>query len=206
MARFTQGGFYADALAGYAYYNNQLQRQIVIPGLQPRTANGSTGANQFLGQIETGYRVGVYAPAQRDADAVRAPAGLEHRRRTAFTEWGAQSLNLSVAQQTTNSLRTRSAPTSPAPSPLGNQRTLDLGLRLGWQHEYADTARPITAAFAGAPSAAFTVYGATPQRDAAVVGFAATTSIADSDAALPALRRRDRLAAPTTTPSTSACA
>ena len=60
---FTQGGFYVDALAGYAYFNNQLQRQILIPGLQQRTATGSTGANQFLGQIEAGYKLGVYAPA-----------------------------------------------------------------------------------------------------------------------------------------------
>ena len=41
---FTQQRSYVDALAGYAYSNNQLQRQIIIPGLQPRTANGSTGA------------------------------------------------------------------------------------------------------------------------------------------------------------------
>ena len=40
---FTQAGFYVDALAGYAYYSNQLQRQILIPGLQQRTATGSTG-------------------------------------------------------------------------------------------------------------------------------------------------------------------
>ena len=60
---FTQSGFYVDALAGYAYYGNQLQRQILIPGLQQRTATGSTGANQFLGQIEGGYKVGIYAPA-----------------------------------------------------------------------------------------------------------------------------------------------
>jgi hypothetical protein len=53
---FTQGGFYADLLAGYAYANNQLQRQIMVPNLQPRTANGSTGVNQFLGQVELGYR------------------------------------------------------------------------------------------------------------------------------------------------------
>ena len=62
---FTQAGFYVDALAGYAYYNNQLQRQILIPGLHQRTATGSTGANQFLGQIEAGYKFGVYAPAPR---------------------------------------------------------------------------------------------------------------------------------------------
>ena len=60
---FTQGGLYVDALAGYAYFNNQLQRQILIPGLQQRTATGSTGANQFLGQIEAGYKMGIYAPA-----------------------------------------------------------------------------------------------------------------------------------------------
>jgi outer membrane autotransporter protein len=53
-----------------------------------------------------------------------------------------------------------------------------LELRLGWQHEFADTGRPITAAFAGAPANAFTVYGATPQRDSAIVGFWASTSIA----------------------------
>ena len=41
---FTQGGLYVDALAGYAYFNNQLQRQILIPGLQQSTATGSTGA------------------------------------------------------------------------------------------------------------------------------------------------------------------
>ena len=61
---------------------------------------------------------------------------------------------------------------------LGAARTLDLGLRLGWLHEYASTARPITAAFAGAPAANFTVFGATPQRDAAVIGFQASTNVA----------------------------
>jgi len=34
---FTPAGFYLDALAGYAYSSNQLQRQILIPGLQQRT-------------------------------------------------------------------------------------------------------------------------------------------------------------------------
>ena len=61
---------------------------------------------------------------------------------------------------------------------LGDTRTLEIGLRLGWLHEYANTARPLTAAFAGAPAANFTVYGATPQRDAAVIGFQASTNVA----------------------------
>ena len=62
---YTQSGFYVDALAGYAYYNNQVHRQIMIPGLDQRTATGSTGANQFLGQIEGGYKFDVYAPPPR---------------------------------------------------------------------------------------------------------------------------------------------
>ncbi len=47
-------------------------------------------------------------------------------------------------------------------------------------HEFADVGRPITAAFSGAPSNSFTVYGATPQRDSAVLGFSAQTAIAEA--------------------------
>ena len=54
--------------------------------------------------------------------------------------------------------------------PVGMERPLGVTIRLGWAHEYADTARPMTAAFAGAPAVPFTVYGAQPLRDAAVVG------------------------------------
>src|SRR6202048_4298184 len=73
-----------------------------------------------------------------------------------------------------------SAPISEVSIGLGNERKLDLAVRLGWQHEFADTGRPITAAFAGAPGNSFTVFGATPARDAAIVGFQATTTIAQA--------------------------
>ena len=161
---FTQGGFYVDALAGYAYFNNQLQRQILIPGLQQRTATGSTGANQFLGQIEGGYKLGVYAPAA----ATITPFGrfqISSVTQNAFSESGAQSLSLNVAQQTTNSQRTTIGADLGSAIGLGNERKLDLAFRLGWQHEFADTGRPITAAFAGAPGNSFTVFGAPPARD-----------------------------------------
>jgi outer membrane autotransporter protein len=148
---FTLDGFYADALVGYAYSNNQLQRQIFIPGLQPMTANGSTGANQFLGQVETGYRIGIFAPAATTVTPF-ARLQLASVNQAAFSEWGASSLSLNVAQQTTNSVRSTFGADLAAAFGLGNQRTLDMGVRVGWLHEFADTGRPMTAAFAGAPA------------------------------------------------------
>ena len=76
-----------------------------IPGLQPRTATGSTGANQFLGQVETGYRLGIYAPASATLTPF-APAAGAQRDAERLHRSGRQSLNLNVAQQITNSLRT----------------------------------------------------------------------------------------------------
>ena len=49
---------------------------------------------------------------------------------------------------------------------------------MGWSHEYADTARPVTATLAGAPSVPFAVNGAAPQRDGVVVGLSAATAVA----------------------------
>ena len=171
---FTRSNLYVDGLAGYAYANNQLQQYLAIPGLQPRQANGSTGTNAFLGQVETGYRVDIYAPA---AATVTPFARFQATsiNQAGFTEWGASSLNLTVAQQTTTSLRT-----TLGADLAGTLGPMALGLRLGWLHEYADTSRPMTAAFAGAPTAGFTVYGAAPQRDSAVIGFQASARVADS--------------------------
>jgi uncharacterized protein with beta-barrel porin domain len=174
---FTQAGFYADALAGYAWSGNQMQRQILIAGPQPRTANGSTGANQFLGQVETGYRLPVFAPASASVTPFARLQGSTVNQ-NAFSEWGANALSLNVAQQTTNSLRTTFGADLAGAIGLSGERKLDLALRLGWLHDYADTGRPITAAFAGAPTTSFTVYGATPQRD--IIGFSAGTALAEA--------------------------
>lgn len=92
-----------------------------------------------------------------------------------FGESGAGSLSLLVAPQVTNSLR----------STLGADlratiREVDIGVRLGWLHEYADTSRPLTASFAGAPGIAWTAFGATPQRDSALIGLSATAAVASA--------------------------
>ena len=178
-ANYSDGPLYADAVAGYAYSANQMWRSIVIPGLAPRTAYGLTGANQVYGQVETGYRVDLGGLAEAFVTPfarLQAYTGTQN----AFTETGAGSLNLSVAQQTTNSLRTVLGAQLGGSMDLGWRDRLAMKVRLGWSHEYADTARPVTASFAGAPAAPFTTYGVAPQRDGVVLGLAATTAVADA--------------------------
>ena len=101
---YAQGPIYVDGLVGYAYGANTLSRSIAIPGLRRRIAHGQTGANQCYGQLKSGCRFGLGT----NANAFITPfARLQAytANQNAFTETGAQSLNLSVAQQQTNSLR-----------------------------------------------------------------------------------------------------
>jgi uncharacterized protein with beta-barrel porin domain len=171
--QFTQGAVYIDGLVGYAHGQNRMTRPIVISGLAARTAQGNTSVEQFFGLVETGYKF----DAGTTANAFVTPfARLQGSTATqaAFTETGADSLDLNVQAQTTNALRTV----------LGAQvgatiAKVDVRLQAGWSHELADTSRPVTASFAGAPAFAFTTQGATAPRDGAVVGAMAAATIAD---------------------------
>jgi autotransporter-associated beta strand protein len=179
---YAQGPFYLDALAGYAYSTNQLSRSVLIPGLAARVAIGQAGANQAYGQLEGGWRFDLGTPADASVTPFARLQGYTGTQ-NGFTESGAQSLDLSVAAETTRSLRTVVGAQVGGAMDLGWRDKLGVQLRLGWSHEYADTARPVSAAFVGAPVAPFTTYGVSPQRDGAVVGLSANTAIAAATSA-----------------------
>jgi outer membrane autotransporter protein len=174
-ASFASAGLYIDGVAGYANAVNRLTRSIAISGLAPRVANGQSSANQVLGQVESGYKVELdaLAPALSLTPFARLQGSTTNQ--PGFAESGASSLGLLVASQITNSLR----------STLGADlratiRQVEVAIRLGWLHEYADTSRPLTASFAGAPGFAYTVFGATPLRDSAVIGLSANAALASA--------------------------
>ena len=161
-----------------------MWRTIAIPGLPSRTAQGRTGANQFYGQLESGYRFDIGGTAEA---FVTPFARLQAYTATqnAFSEAGAGALNLGVAARTTNSLRSVIGAQLGGSIDMGLREKLALQFRLGWSHEYADheyadTVRPVSATFAGAPTAPFTTFGATPQRDGVVLGLAGNTAIAEA--------------------------
>jgi autotransporter-associated beta strand protein len=174
---YRPGPFYTDLLVGYAHSDNSMQRQISVPGLATRTARGQTSANQFFGQVESGYRVelggagGAFVtPFARLQGSTTSQQG--------FTESGADSLDLNVAPQTTNSLRSVLGVQLGNGFDVGWRDRLALTLRLGWSHDFADTSRPVNASFAGAPAQPFVVTGAPAPRDGAILGFYADTAIA----------------------------
>lgn len=160
-AAFNQSGFHVDAVAGYAFTDNRMVRTIEVPGLATRQAVGEPVAHQFYGQVEVGYTVPVEAISV--TPFVRLQGLTSHQ--SGFSESGADSLNLNVAARTTNSLRTVVGLDVTA-----KVERVTLGMRVGWRHEFADVSRPVTAAFAGAPASPFSVNGARPSRDHAVLG------------------------------------
>ncbi len=174
LGSFTQGPVYVDALLGYAHASNDLERTIAVPGLFG-IATGSPSANQFLGQIETGYRF----PFDGSSNSAITPFGrlqVVSANQSGFTETGVSAYNLTASGQTLTSVRTTLGADFGTRFDVGGM-PLDLSLRLGWVHEFGDTARPFTAAFAAAPWASFTVFGAPEQRDSALVGFGAKVQI-----------------------------
>jgi len=176
-ASFTQSAFYLDGLAGYGYNDNQMTRQIVLPNLAARLAQGRVGANQFLGQVEAGYRIAVYEPAAASITPFARFQGTTVSQ-SGFSESGAGALNLNVAPQTIGSARSVLGAEFAGAFGSEGREKLALQMRLGWVHEYANTARPVTANFAGAPGSNFTVFGAAPQTDSAIFSLAANTTIA----------------------------
>ena len=118
-ASYAKNAVYVDGLAAYAYSDSQMQRQITVPGLS-RTANGRTGANLFFRQVEAGYRIEIGGLAAAYVTPFARLQGVTATQ-NAFTESGAGALDLSIAAQTTNSLR----------SVLGAQ--LGGAMDLGWR-------------------------------------------------------------------------
>jgi uncharacterized protein with beta-barrel porin domain len=175
---YIQSAFYLDALAGYGHSDNRMNRPIVISGLPFRMAQGYTTANTFFGQLEAGYKIPV-APSFGGFVTPFARLQASTSTQGGFSETGADSLNLTIAQQTTQSLRTILGAQLGAGVDAPWHEKLDLVFRLGWSHEYADQTRPVTAAFAGAPALSFTTFGAQAPREGVVLGLGANTQMAE---------------------------
>ena len=160
---FTARGFYADAILGYTRNDYDLGRNIVF-GTINRTAQGSTGGNQFQLAADTGYdfRVG---------NAIFGPTfSLYYLTLTtgSFTESNAGALNLSVPSQSASSVQTGLGARAVVKVQVGGV-TLVPQVSAVWQHEYSDNTRGVDArlAIGGSPMSFQTSQAG---KDFAVVG------------------------------------
>ncbi|PZU50159.1 MAG: hypothetical protein DI568_03245 [Sphingomonas sp.] len=176
---FAKGPLHIDALAGYANARNSLDRVIASPDLETGRAKGKNHAGQFLGQIGTGYRFDLGASG-RTAITPFARLQMVSINQRAFTETGSSDYNLTLDSRSTTSVRSSLGADVAAGLSVGKATPLDLGLRLGWAHEFGDPVHSMTAAFASSPAVPFTVRGAALNRDSALIGASMASRIGES--------------------------
>lgn len=165
-ASWAPGPWYLDGALGYAYNWGSLTRTIAFPGIF-RTAQGSPTANQFIGSAEGGWG---FAMNPRLTLTPFARLEVTAAGQNAFTETGAGAISLAAATQNTTGVRSIVGLEVSGTVSLAPSQDLSMALRLGWAHDYADLSGALTASFVGKPDTSFTVYGPTPDRNAANVG------------------------------------
>jgi outer membrane autotransporter protein len=169
-AAWTTGPFYVDAAAGYGHAQFSTTRTITV-GATSEIAQGEFDGHQYGGRIEAGWRFDVaryrLTPfAGVVVQALRQNPYSENARNVATNLPG--RLGLSYQGETTTSVRSVVGAQATTTFALGERIGLTPRIQLAWAHEFTAT-RQVNASFLALPAAAFTVNGARPARDAAIV-------------------------------------
>jgi autotransporter-associated beta strand protein len=162
-AAYSNGGWYANALASYGFANYDQSRKVAI-GAFNGTAQSSPDGDQIVGNLDGGYDF------HRGAWTFGPTGGVQyvHLDVNSFTESGLPGADLAVDQNQADSLRSR----------LGGEVSYafqDGGLiftphfNASWQHEFLDQGRGITSQFDGVGAGSFVVRTANPSRDSALM-------------------------------------
>jgi len=165
--RHTMGAAYLSASLAYGWQDVTTDRTVTVSGVDKLTANYK--ANTLAARGEIGWRfapppmsgIGITPYAALQATSFRLPGYSE----TAVS--GSNQFALAYAAQTTTNVRSELGAHLDRPF-LTRDGLLTLRGRLAWAHD-SNTDRPVTAAFQALPGTAFTVNGARPATNAALV-------------------------------------
>jgi autotransporter-associated beta strand protein len=178
-----QAGLYSSTRIGPAYVSAALAaaehwasttRTVTVAGSDTLAADFT--AQSIGGRLEGGYRfgtpgLGVTPYAAVTVQAFRTPNYSEH------ATSGSNAFALSYAAQTTTDTRTELGAWFDNAVALDRGNILMLGARAAWAHDF-NTNRGITAVFQTLPGANFTVNGAAPSSDAALLSAKAELAMA----------------------------
>lgn len=167
-ARHNFGPSYLSAALAYGWQDVTTDRTVTVTGTDRLTANFK--ASTFAGRLEAGWHFvpfpassfGVTPYAAVQATTFHLPGYGE----TALV--GSNQFALSYGAQDTTNVRTELGGRTDQRF-LVNDGVLTLRGRLAWAHD-TNTNRFVNAAFQTLPGAAFTVSGARPAADSALVG------------------------------------
>ncbi|WP_051380340.1 autotransporter domain-containing protein [Bradyrhizobium sp. WSM1743] len=167
-ARHNFGPAYLSAALAYGWQDVTTDRTVTVSGTDKLTANFT--ASTFSGRLEAGWR---FAPIPASTFGVTPYAAaqvttfhLPGYGETAIV--GSNQFALSYTAQDTTNVRTELGARTDQRI-LVNDGVLTLRGRLAWAHD-SNTNRLVSAAFQTLPGAAFTVNGAQPAADSALVG------------------------------------
>ncbi|MGF7162582.1 autotransporter-associated beta strand protein [Rhodoligotrophos appendicifer] len=172
-AAFADHGWYASAVASYGFNDFSQSRHIGFDADNDVAKSDPQGAQQSA-SLQGGYDFQVAGWT------VGPAAGLQYVRfdLNSFKEKGAPGLDLSVKDQTADSLRSRFGVRSFRDFTLGEiQMRAVFGV--DWQHEYLDTNGSVTAQFRSVGDGSFTIDTPKAGRDAVVLDFGLDGAIAD---------------------------
>ncbi len=164
FGRHSFGAAYVSGALAYAWQDVTTDRTVAVAGTD--SLRGNFDAHTFAARGETGYRfatafAGVTPYAALQATSFHLPSYGE----AAMS--GSNQFALSFASQTTTNLRSELGARADN-SFLTPDGVLTLRGRLAWAHD-SNTDRPVSAIFQALPGTTFTVNGARPSADSALV-------------------------------------
>lgn len=169
---WNQEALFVDAQAGVTFSSYETARTITI-GTQVRNTSGDTNGHSIGAGLEAGYRL--------DLDGMQlTPSALlryDGSDVDGFAERGADVFGLTVADDAQADLRAGVGLRLTAPVVLDNGGTLVPELSARWEHDLSTPGNSTSQSLLGQ---AFTVRGAAPGRDTAVLGGGLSMEIADN--------------------------
>ena len=168
FVRHTMGVAYASAALAYGWQDVTTDRTVTVAGADMLRANFK--ANTFAARAEAGWRLapwpgdaafGVTPHAALQVTSFLLPGYAER------AVSGSNQFALAYASETATNVRTELGARADKPFAL-RDGLLTLGGRLAWAHG-SNTDRPVTASFQSLPGATFTVNGAQPAANSALV-------------------------------------
>lgn len=174
----SMGALRLTLYAGRAADSFKTERKIVF-GEISRKASASPSGKETNLQADASYDFGTGTRLGRMGPFIRG--SYDRLDTDAFTETGADSMNLSVGAITARSLRSSAGFRYSDGLDAGGGAMVKTSINVSWDHEYQDQSLPLTAAFA-AGGAAFAVNSGDTARDA--VKFGARVSAGSESGAL----------------------